>query len=175
MDGHMDIMIQNVCAIIILLVTYCLCWSHFRLAKEGRFRNAKVGYKVKFGLAFWECPPLMGEASPITKHETNVIINSNIHKAQSIGERGVFLYSLKTTGMPHCGIVIYIKKYFRAKEEVWKHKYFTMQKYNLQKNPLQNIHVYKVPFNFIRKFLQMLNLKPQMLNPKPAISPGQKW
>jgi hypothetical protein len=27
----------------------------------------------------------------------------------------------------------YIKKYLQAKEELWKLKYFTMQKYNLQK------------------------------------------
>jgi hypothetical protein len=40
----------------------------------------------------------------------------------------------------HCGLAIYIKKkYLKAKEEeLWKLKYFTMQKYiNLQKkNPL---------------------------------------
>jgi hypothetical protein len=35
----------------------------------------------------------------------------------------------------HCGLAIYIKKYLKAKEEeLWKFKYFTMQKYNLQKN-----------------------------------------
>jgi hypothetical protein len=35
----------------------------------------------------------------------------------------------------HCGLAIYIKKYFKAKEEeLWKLKYFTMQKYNLPKN-----------------------------------------
>jgi hypothetical protein len=28
----------------------------------------------------------------------------------------------------------YIKKYLNAKEGLWKLKYFTMQKYNLQKN-----------------------------------------
>jgi hypothetical protein len=28
------------------------------------------------------------------------------------------------------------KKYLKAKEELWKLKYFTMQKYNLQNNPL---------------------------------------
>jgi hypothetical protein len=28
---------------------------------------------------------------------------------------------------------IYIKKYLKAKEELWKLKYITMQKYNLQK------------------------------------------
>jgi len=37
-------------------------------------------------------------------------------------------------GVSHCGLAIYIiKKYLRAKEEVWKLIYFTMQKYNLQK------------------------------------------
>jgi hypothetical protein len=31
-----------------------------------------------------------------------------------------------------------LKKYLKAKEESWKLKYFTMQKYiNLQKNPLK--------------------------------------
>jgi hypothetical protein len=33
----------------------------------------------------------------------------------------------------HCGLAIDIKKYLKAKEELWKLKYFTMQKYNLQK------------------------------------------
>jgi hypothetical protein len=33
----------------------------------------------------------------------------------------------------HCGLAIYLKKYFKAKEELWKLKCFTMQKYNLQK------------------------------------------
>jgi hypothetical protein len=37
----------------------------------------------------------------------------------------------------YCGLAIYIKKYLRAKEELWKLKYFTMQKYNLQKGPLK--------------------------------------
>jgi hypothetical protein len=32
--------------------------------------------------------------------------------------------------MTHCGLAIYIKEYFTAKEELWKLKYFTMQKYN---------------------------------------------
>jgi hypothetical protein len=33
----------------------------------------------------------------------------------------------------HCGLTIYIKKYLKAKEELCKLKYLTMQKYNLQK------------------------------------------
>jgi len=31
-----------------------------------------------------------------------------------------------------CGLAIYI---FKAKEDLWKLKYFTMQEYNLQENP----------------------------------------
>jgi hypothetical protein len=35
----------------------------------------------------------------------------------------------------HCGLAIHIKTFLKAKEEeLWKLKYFTMQKYNLQKN-----------------------------------------
>ncbi len=30
-----------------------------------------------------------------------------------------------------------MKKYHKAKERLWKLEYFTMQKYNLQKNPLK--------------------------------------
>jgi len=33
----------------------------------------------------------------------------------------------------HCGLAIYNKKELKAKEELWKLKYFTMQKYNLKK------------------------------------------
>jgi len=36
-------------------------------------------------------------------------------------------------GVPHCGLAIYIKKYLKAKEELWNVKYFTMQKYDLKK------------------------------------------
>jgi hypothetical protein len=35
----------------------------------------------------------------------------------------------KQGGVSHCGLAIYIKKYLKAKEEeLWKLKYFTMQK-----------------------------------------------
>jgi hypothetical protein len=37
----------------------------------------------------------------------------------------------------HCGLANNIKKYFKAKEKWCKFKYFTMQKYNLKKNPLK--------------------------------------
>jgi hypothetical protein len=37
-------------------------------------------------------------------------------------------------GVSHFGLAIYIKKYLNEKEELWKVKYFSMQKYNLQKN-----------------------------------------
>jgi hypothetical protein len=40
-----------------------------------------------------------------------------------------------------CGLAIYIKKYLKAKEELWKLKYFTMQEYNLQKNLLKETKI----------------------------------
>jgi len=36
-------------------------------------------------------------------------------------------------GLSHYDLTIYMKKYLKAKEELWKLKYFTMQKYNLQR------------------------------------------
>ncbi len=51
------------------------------------------------------------------------------------------LYFEWTRGVSHCGLAIYIKKYLKAKEELWKLKYFTMQKYNLQKNPLKETKI----------------------------------
>jgi hypothetical protein len=38
-----------------------------------------------------------------------------------------------TRGVSCCGLAIYIKKHFKAKEELWKLKYSTMQKYNCPK------------------------------------------
>jgi hypothetical protein len=36
-----------------------------------------------------------------------------------------------------------MNKYFKAKEELWKLKNFTMQKYNLQKNPLKETKTFQ--------------------------------
>jgi hypothetical protein len=44
----------------------------------------------------------------------------------------------------HCGLAIYIKKYGKAKEELWKLKKITMQKCNLQKNPLKETKSFKI-------------------------------
>jgi len=43
----------------------------------------------------------------------------------------------------HSGLAIYIKKYLKAKEELWKLKYFTMQKYNLPKIPPKETKVFQ--------------------------------
>ncbi len=41
-----------------------------------------------------------------------------------------------TRSVSYCGLAIYIEKYLKAKEEeLWKLKYFTMQKYHLPKHP----------------------------------------
>jgi len=45
------------------------------------------------------------------------------------------------SGVSHCDLAIYIWKYPKAKEDLWKFKYFTMQQYNLQNNPLEEIKI----------------------------------
>jgi transcription initiation factor TFIIIB Brf1 subunit/transcription initiation factor TFIIB len=51
----------------------------------------------------------------------------------------------------HYGLAIYIKKYLKAKEEeLWKFKYFTMQKYNLkEKSSKRNQNPSRYYNNFI--------------------------
>jgi hypothetical protein len=44
---------------------------------------------------------------------------------------------MKQGFMSHYGIAIYIEMYLKVKEELWKFKYFTMQKYNPQINSLK--------------------------------------
>jgi hypothetical protein len=46
-----------------------------------------------------------------------------------------------TRSVSHCDLAIYIRKYLKAKEELWKFKYFTMQKYNLYKNPAKETKI----------------------------------
>jgi hypothetical protein len=53
----------------------------------------------------------------------------------------VLTYGIITRGVSHCGLAIYIKRRLKAKEELWKLKYFTIQKYNLQINPLQETKI----------------------------------
>ncbi len=57
--------------------------------------------------------------------------------------------------MSHCGLAIYIKKYLKAEEELWKllKYFFTMQKYNLQKV------LYKKPKSFKIFDSSITNLK----------------
>jgi hypothetical protein len=63
---------------------------------------------------------------------------------QSVPEHSSSLKCKVTRGASHCGLAIYSKKYLNAKEELWKFKYFTMQKCNLQKNPLKEIKSFKI-------------------------------
>jgi hypothetical protein len=50
----------------------------------------------------------------------------------------------RTRGVSHYGLAVYVKKYLKAKEELWKLKYFTMQKYNLQKSLLKKPKSFKI-------------------------------
>ncbi len=46
-----------------------------------------------------------------------------------------------TRGVSHCRVAIYIKKYLKAKEELWTLEYFTIQNQNLQKNLLKETKI----------------------------------
>jgi hypothetical protein len=51
---------------------------------------------------------------------------------------------LPTRPVSHCGFAIYIEKYLKAKEELWKLKYFTMKKYTKSsKYPLKEIKIFQ--------------------------------
>jgi len=50
----------------------------------------------------------------------------------------------RTRGESHCGLAIHIKKYIKAKEDLWKLKYITMKKYNLRKIPQKKPKSFKV-------------------------------
>jgi hypothetical protein len=69
-------------------------------------------------------------------------------------------------GVSHCGLAVYIKKYLKAKEELWNVKYFTMQKYNLKKksckrnqnssryhNSITNLEFHHEPKYHLKKIL----------------------
>jgi hypothetical protein len=47
----------------------------------------------------------------------------------------------RTRGVSQCGLAISATKYRKAKEELWKFKYFTMQQYNLWKTPLKETKI----------------------------------
>jgi hypothetical protein len=53
----------------------------------------------------------------------------------------IYCLSELNKGASHCGLAIYIKKYLKEKEELWKFKYFMMQKYNLKKDPLKKTKI----------------------------------
>ncbi len=73
--------------------------------------------------------PLLCQALFVRKNEVWQLIN---------GKKTIFFFS---RGVSHCSLAIYIKKYLKEKEELAKLKYFTLQKYNLQKNPLKETKI----------------------------------
>jgi hypothetical protein len=82
-----------------------------------------------------------------------------------IGE-GTAVSAFITRGVSHWGLAIYIKMYLKAKENLWKLKYFIIQKYiNLQKilsnfqnpsrcyNSIANLKFQHKPKYHLSKFL----------------------
>jgi hypothetical protein len=67
-------------------------------------------------------------------------------------------HKVKTRGVSHCGLAIYIFKYLKAKEKIWKVKYFTMKKNHLQKiikkkqKSFKILELYNLKFQHKRKY-----------------------
>jgi len=53
----------------------------------------------------------------------------------------IFISFETTENKWHTVALPFTLKHLNAKEELWKLKYFTMQKYNLQKNPLKETKI----------------------------------
>jgi hypothetical protein len=66
---------------------------------------------------------------------------------------GILNLTNKTRVVSHCGLAIYIDMYLKAKEESWKLKYFTMQKYNLPKILSEKPKSFKISIYEGRQFV----------------------
>ncbi len=70
--------------------------------------------------------------------------------------------------MSHFGFIVYIKKYGKAKEELWKFKHFNMQKYILSKKiPLKETKIPQDIISFITN-LQSFNTSQNIIFQKPS-------
>jgi hypothetical protein len=85
--------------------------------------------KQEKGKKWWDRACLELKSTPKVKEivvalqiKTNQQTNTTIRKPTQ-----------QTRRVSDCGLAFYIKKYLKAKEELWKLKYFTTQKSNVQK------------------------------------------
>jgi len=61
-------------------------------------------------------------------------------------------------------------KYLKAKEELWKFKYFTLQKYNPEKkNPLKEIKIFQDIITLELWFVQVIDLFVILPNPNHGV------
>ncbi len=121
---HMHKMFCSKASVSLMLVIYCSI-------VENKSQKSKISTAtffsifllkfLSFGSFLFETIFVCSIVSPWRKAKP-IILNSSSQ-----------LFIL-TRGVSHCGLAFYIKKYLKAKEELWKFKDFTMQKCNLQKN-----------------------------------------
>jgi len=105
---------------------------------EGNFTdNSNAIKKMTICTYLWEL--LLTDWAIKVKPDINSVTTPYLHWV--INKKNLCIYkgwgwepsTRQTRGVSRCGLAIYIKKYLKAKEEdLWKLKYFTMQKYNLQ-------------------------------------------
>jgi hypothetical protein len=64
------------------------------------------------------------------------MLDFGVEAALHHGISNASFHPIVTRGVSHYGLAIYIKIYLKAKEELWKFKYFTMQKMQSSKKIL---------------------------------------
>jgi hypothetical protein len=108
------------------------CDGPIRVAHETQFfKKLQCGVQLINVTCKWLSPIFASTSTPFQGGACLDWGCKKLHCFRTLGTSGPF-YKL-TRGVTHCGLAIYIKKYLKAKEELWKLKYSTMQKYNLQK------------------------------------------
>ncbi len=117
--------------------TLSILWSQSFQFPKGSFANSK---RMLFE-TLWNHSPMfkVWRARSLCIHHPNALIRCStffIFLQQ-------YIISYLTRHVSHHGLAIYIQRYLKAKEELWKIKYFTMQKCNLQKNSLKVTKIFQ--------------------------------
>ncbi len=115
---------------------------------SGHFSQSRRGWErhneglMRFDLFLWHCTLSVLRCREMQYAKTKKYIGYNNQGRWDFLPLKTYskwnFYKKQGVCLSHCALAIFtFKKYLKEKEELWKLKYFTMQKYNLQKNPLK--------------------------------------
>ncbi len=123
-----------------VLRTSCKNWN--QLVRTKKWEPPNTGYYQTQILAQYCFFPQRHRTSKL--FSGSIVNSSFLSLLLSVLNGSREVHGIKQGGVSHCGIAIYVKKYLKAKEDIWKLKFFTMQKYNLQKNLQKKPKYFKI-------------------------------